>query len=219
METLALHERFEMETLEILNSKKLLDPLLFGGGTMLRLCHGLNRYSVDLDFYFFKEINNRKIHKQIIDCLSTQYQITDTAIKRFTLLYEFRNKVYPRRLKIEIRRQPKAFKYEENIAFSPHSTKQILLKSLTLEQMMENKIAAVLNRKEIRDGFDLEFLLRKGIKMDVSSSIKTSIKERITSFNKRDFTTTLSSLLSHTDRNYYTKNGFKFLREILGTLP
>ena len=56
MEALELHERFEIEALEVLNSAKLLEPLLFGGGTMLRLCHGLNRYSVDLDFYFKKKM-------------------------------------------------------------------------------------------------------------------------------------------------------------------
>ena len=40
-----------------MKSTKLLDPLVFGGGTMLRLCHDLNRYSVDLDFWFLKKIS------------------------------------------------------------------------------------------------------------------------------------------------------------------
>ena len=44
------HEIFEMEVLEKLKNARLLDPLVFGGGSMLRLCHELNRYSVDLDF-------------------------------------------------------------------------------------------------------------------------------------------------------------------------
>ena len=39
-----------------MNSAKLLDPLIFGGGSMLRLCHELNRYSVGLDFWFVKAI-------------------------------------------------------------------------------------------------------------------------------------------------------------------
>ena len=50
------HEIFEIEVLEKMKSTKILDPLVFGGGTMLRLCHELGRYSVDLDFWFIKEI-------------------------------------------------------------------------------------------------------------------------------------------------------------------
>ena len=52
MDILGRHEVSEIEVLDKLNSAKLLDPLVFGGDTMLRLCHELNRYSVDLDFWF-----------------------------------------------------------------------------------------------------------------------------------------------------------------------
>ena len=45
------HEIFEIEVLEKLKNARLLDSLVFGGGTMLRLCHELKRYSVDLDFW------------------------------------------------------------------------------------------------------------------------------------------------------------------------
>ncbi|MDH3259067.1 MAG: nucleotidyl transferase AbiEii/AbiGii toxin family protein, partial [Deltaproteobacteria bacterium] len=44
-----------MEVLEKLKNTGLLEPLVFGGGTMLRLCHELKRYSADLDFWFIKE--------------------------------------------------------------------------------------------------------------------------------------------------------------------
>lgn len=50
MQDLIMQERFEMEVLDKLNSSKILPKLVFTGGTMLRLCHGLNRYSADLDF-------------------------------------------------------------------------------------------------------------------------------------------------------------------------
>ncbi len=51
MQDLIQHEQFELEVLDRLNSGRLLTNLIFGGGTMLRLCHGLDRYSVDLDFW------------------------------------------------------------------------------------------------------------------------------------------------------------------------
>ena len=50
MRDLILHEQFELEILSRMQSGRLLDALVFTGGTMLRLCHGLERYSVDLDF-------------------------------------------------------------------------------------------------------------------------------------------------------------------------
>lgn len=50
MDTFQQHEVFEMEVLDRLKRANALAPLVFGGGSMLRLCHELNRYSVDLDF-------------------------------------------------------------------------------------------------------------------------------------------------------------------------
>ena len=55
MQALQDLEILEIEVLDILNSIKVLDSLYFGGGTMLRLCHNLNRYSTDLDFWLDKE--------------------------------------------------------------------------------------------------------------------------------------------------------------------
>ena len=51
MDTLQQHEVFEMEVLDKMKRAKLLDRLVFGGGSMLRLCHELNRYSVDLEYH------------------------------------------------------------------------------------------------------------------------------------------------------------------------
>ena len=56
MDILRQHEEFEIEVLEKMNSARLPDPLVFDGGSMLRLCHERNRYSVDLDFWFVKKI-------------------------------------------------------------------------------------------------------------------------------------------------------------------
>ena len=211
MQNLSLHEKFEIEALDALNSSKLLEPLLFGGGTMLRLCHGLNRYSVDLDFYFLKDMDIDMFHEKMLDCLSKRYNVTDSAKKHFTLLYEFKSKDYPQRLKIEIRRETRKFKYEESIAFSVHSTEQVLLKTLTPEQMMENKIEAFLDRSAIRDCFDIEFLMKKGVELKVDEKTSLEIKSRIGKFKNRDFDVSLGSLLGAEDRQYYSKNGFKIL--------
>jgi predicted nucleotidyltransferase component of viral defense system len=211
MQNLNLHEKFEIEALGVLNSKKLLEPLLFGGGTMLRLCHGLNRYSVDLDFYFSKDMDVDVFYNKILECLLEKYKITDSAKKHFTLLYEFKSKDYPQRLKIEIRKGMQKFKYEESIAFSVHSNEQVMLKTLTLEQMMENKIRAFLDRDAIRDCFDIEFLIKKGVVLNIDEKTKSEVKSKIEMFQKKDFDVSLGSLLSTEDRRYYSNNGFKVL--------
>lgn len=55
MDIFRQHELFEIEVLDKMRRFRLLEPIVFGGGTMLRLCHELNRYSADLDFWFVKQ--------------------------------------------------------------------------------------------------------------------------------------------------------------------
>ena len=56
MDIFQQHEIFEIEVLEKLKNNRFLESLVFGGGTMLRLCHDLPRYSADLDFWIVKDI-------------------------------------------------------------------------------------------------------------------------------------------------------------------
>lgn len=63
MEDLKKQEQFEIEVLDKLKSGKFLDVLIFTGGSMLRLCQGLDRLSIDLDFWLYKEIDVKIISK------------------------------------------------------------------------------------------------------------------------------------------------------------
>ena len=55
MTVLERHEMFEIEVLDRLKSARILDRLVFGGGTMLRLCHDMPRFSAELDFWKLRE--------------------------------------------------------------------------------------------------------------------------------------------------------------------
>lgn len=216
MDILKRHEMFEIEVLNRMNSARLLDPLVFGGGSMLRLCHELNRYSVDLDFWFIKEIPQDEYFKNISLVLKKDYEITDKQKKHFTLLFELRSTKYPRRLKIEIRRKVEKCNYQEKIAFSNFSTKQILLKAHTLEQTMENKIRAFLDRGEIRDCFDLEFLLRKGVELTVENKEQLlAFQKKLSGLSNADYKVKLGSILDSNIRGFYFQDRFSFLREKL----
>jgi len=208
---LSKHEQLEMEILEGLNSRKLLSHVIFCGGTMLRLCHELNRYSVDLDFWLISKEKRDYIFEQMKDYLRERFLIK-TSHKRFdSILIEFARKGYPRNLKIEIREDKEKVKHEEKIAFSKHSSTQVMVKAATLEEMMRAKIETFLTRVGIRDAFDLEFLLRRGIKLDASSKELKEMAKLVKKFKTKDYRVTLGSLLEFKDRKYYKEANFRYL--------
>lgn len=219
MDILRQHEIFEIEVLDKMNSAKVLEPLVFGGGTMLRLCHEIDRYSVDLDFWFIKRISQSKYFERIRKALEKDYEITDSQMKYHTLLFELRSALYSKRLKIEIRREKKDCDFQEKIAFSRFSTKQVLLKAHTLNQTMKNKIEAFLDREEIRDCFDIEFLLRRGVELPALTDRQyKAFQKKLVRFKERDFKVTLGSILESEIRNYYVEQRFGYLEEKLASL-
>jgi len=212
MTVLARHELFEIEILEYLKNNRFVEPLVFGGGTMLRLCYELNRYSADLDFWMIKNIDIKKYFNRLKKSLESLFELTDAYNKFNTLLFEIRSQKSPKRLKIEIRkRMARKGDYQERIAFSKYDTKQVLLRVFTLEQMMENKIEAALDRKDIRDFFDIEFLLRQGIPLKVMHSKLVGLKRVAAGFKNGDFKVTLGAVLDADMRQYYIKNRFDCL--------
>ncbi|HFE64707.1 MAG TPA: hypothetical protein ENK14_09890 [Caldithrix sp.] len=210
------HEIFEMEVLDRLKSGNLLQPLVFGGGSMLRLCFELNRYSVDLDFWFIKEVDVAVYFEKCRQLLQSEYEITDEQNKFHSLLFEIRSGNYLRRLKIEIRKAVKECDFQESIAWSRFSNKQVLLRTHTLEQSMKNKVEALINRNEIRDAYDIEFLLRKGISLpEMASEQRALLLRKINSYRKDDFRVKLGSVLEREMRDYYVVHGFRLLEEKL----
>ncbi len=213
------HETFEMEVLEQLKNKRLLEYLVFGGGSMLRLCHELPRYSVDLDFWRIKEIEPDNLFAMFHQFLGDKYEITDEQIKHFSLLFEIRSTHFPKRLKIEIRKKIEYWDLQEKIAYSKFTTKQVILKAHTLEQTMRNKINALMERSEIRDSFDIEFLIRQGIGLpNLSAAEISNLTDRINTFKANDFKVTLGSVLDTDLRTYYIENRFQILEYKLKNL-
>ena len=215
MNDLIQQEIFEIEVLAWLKNKGFLRNMIFGGGTMLRLCYGLKRYSVDLDFWAYRVDRIDQFFINLKDSLKIDYDLTDAQKKYYTLLFEIKKAPYPRKLKIEIRKENKESDFQEIIAYSPYANQQVLLKSFTLEQMMKNKIKALLERKEIRDVFDIEFLSRKSVNISANYEELKKIKEIIKGFKKRDYYVTLGSLLDDDTREYYKEVKFTYLLGII----
>ncbi len=211
MQNLIAQEQFEMEVLDRLNSMRLLQALTFGGGTMLRLCHGLDRYSVDLDFWLVDPLRAETLFAELKTHLARFYTLRDTASKHYSLLFELGSPSYPRSLKIEIRKDPGRPDTEPAIAYSPHSNRQVLLRAMTLNQMMILKTRALLDRAEIRDAYDMEFMVKRGIPLPAGVDVPERLLQRINSFSKTDYSSKLGSLLEPEKRIYYREQNFRIL--------
>jgi hypothetical protein len=176
----------------------------------------LNRYSADLDFWFAKQTDQDTYFDKFERLFENVYEITHAQVKHFTLLFELRAGSYPKRLKIEIRREILNIDFQDKIAFSKFATKQIVLKALTLEQAMKNKVSAFMDRGEIRDGFDIEFLLRKGIDLpEMHPEFWSLFKQKINRLKDVDFKVKLGSILENDVREYYATRKFAYLEEKL----
>ncbi|MCX5686564.1 MAG: hypothetical protein NTW09_03790, partial [Candidatus Omnitrophica bacterium] len=66
-------------------------------------------------------------------------------------------------------------------------------------------------RKDIRDFFDMEFLLKKGAVSGALGSKKEELLKILGSFKPEDYKVTLGAALNAELRNYYIKNGFNYL--------
>ena len=220
MRDLKQHEQLELEVLKLLSDHGFLNALVFGGGTCLRLCFGLDRYSIDLDFWQ-RNVIPKNYFKRMGAVLGGIYALTDFHEKHFSYLAELKSPNYPRKIKLEIRKMSQLKKNspetELGIAFSPFSMWQVRLNTFTLKQMWKNKVDALLERKEIRDAYDLEFIYKKGAAdlTGLSMSERTAMLSILDSFKPIDFKVTLGSLLEFKERDYYTTNGFKILKQAL----
>jgi len=205
-----------MRALQWLASKRFLGHLVMGGGTMLRLCHDLPRYSIDMDFWFYREEESGAFYTRLSEAMQQEWDVTDAWNKHFSILLEIRRAKGAPRLKIEVRKvvAPRNSS-EQKIAYSPHFPEQVLVRGFTLKQMFRNKVAAFLDRGEVRDAFDIEFLVRKGIEPQLSDEEKKAVMSRLKGFTKRDLQVKLGSILGAELREYYKTNRFTFLEEKL----
>ena len=221
MQYLIKQEQFELEVLDRLQSGRFLDRLVFGGGAMLRLCFGLDRYSVALDFWLLnknreKDFDHTAWFSGLQQFLARFYEIRDAADKFHTLVIELKSLDYPRSLKLEVRKGVKMMKTERAIAYSRHSSVQVYVRTIPLQDMMMSKIDAFLQRKEIRDAYDLEFLVKKGIEIDIPPERADQVLTAIAALTRQDYNVKLSSLLETDQRLYYRQNNFKILKSYLG---
>ena len=75
------------------------------------------------------------------------------------------------------------------------------------------------NCADLKTCFDLEFLIKKGISLDIPQDKLKKLLKGIEALSKNDYTVKLGSLLEASERQYYSKENFKILKStIIGKL-
>ena len=208
------------------------DKAAFYGGTCLRIFHGLNRFSEDMDFTLLKEDNSfhfEHYFQPIIDqfaLVGRKVEIKKKDKKSFgkvesaflkdnTDVYDLSFQTEKSiRVKIEVDTiPPLKFTTEQRLLLQP---KSFMTRCVTLPDLFAGKMHALAfrvwkNRIKGRDWYDFEWYVRNGIPLDWNH-----LQERIRQFNGQEMTleefkTTLRERLSGTDINRVKEDALPFL--------
>lgn len=160
--------------------------LVFKGGTALYKIHGLNRFSEDLDFTGeIEESTVRRISEYLKD-FGYETEILKKDVKTGTLLtfitqgflYQGTNESKAR-IQMDVSgtgvnldpKWPQFFSLYPDIP-------SFKLRVMDLEEIMAEKVRALLVRKKARDAYDIWYLLNKGVIMNISL-----IREKLKMYN------------------------------------
>ena len=221
--TNALHEVMQQVTLAGLHRGGFFDKAAFYGGTCLRIFHGVQRFSEDMDFsllqsdesfmlenYFESIINefnalgrnvviNRKIKKNESN-VESAFLKDDTAIYNLQFTTEHAIKI---KIEVDIN-PPLGFSTESKLLLLPYS---FMTRCYTLPDLYAGKMHALLfrnwkNRVKGRDWYDFEWYVRNNVALDLKHLCERtyqfgSLKEG--ELTQDNFKSLLKEKISHTN--------------------
>ena len=176
----------------------------FYGGTCLRIFHGLQRFSEDMDFSLLAPDENfdfSKYFQPIVDAFALvgrEVEITKKDKKSFgkvesaflkdnTDVYDVTFQTEKSiKIKIEVDTNPPLnFTTEQKLLLQPHS---FMTRCFTLPDLFAGKMHALVyrawkNRVKGRDWYDFEWYVRNGVALDFAH-----LAERCRQFNGEDIT-------------------------------
>ena len=180
------------------------DKAAFYGGTCLRIFHGLNRFSEDMDFTLLKEdssFNFEQYFQPVIDQFAlvgrkveikkkdkkSFGKVESAFLKDTTDVYDISFQTERSfKVKIEVDTVPPLkFATEQKILLQP---KSFLTRCVTLPDLYAGKMHALVfrawkSRIKGRDWYDFEWYVRNGIPLDWNH-----LHERILQFNGQEMT-------------------------------
>ena len=210
------------------------DVAAFYGGTCLRIFHGLQRFSEDMDFSLLsadKDFDFSKYFQPIIDTFSLVGReveikkkdkmnfgkVESAFLKDNTNVYDISFQTEKSiKIKIEVdTAPPMKFSTEQKLLLLPNS---FMTRCFTLPDLFAGKMHALVfrswkNRVKGRDWYDFEFYVRHGVSLDF-----THLQERIRQFNGEEmnlneFKNRLKERLTTTDINQVKADVLPFVRD------
>lgn len=210
------------------------DVAAFYGGTCLRIFHGLQRFSEDMDFsllapddkfdftkYFQpiidefaivgREVEIRKKDKKGFGKVESAFLKDNTDV--YDVSFQTDKSI---KIKIEVDTQPPlGFKTEQKLLLQPHS---FMTRCFTLPDLFAGKMHALVyrgwkNRVKGRDWYDFEWYVRHNVPLDFSH-----LAERIRQFNNEEigrtqFMAQLKDRLASADINQVKSDVLPFIRD------
>ncbi len=241
-------ELLHYDILFALDETKLLDRLVFQGGTSLRLCRGSNRYSEDLDFAGGKDFSSKMLieMKEVIEKYIGEPYGLEVTVKEPSSLkkdpkyaelnvdkWQIAVVTLPKqkhlakqRIKLEVANIPAYTKEPlplgKNYDFLPDGYSSTLIYTETLDEVMADKIISLpATQKYIRhrDVWDLVFLKRNGAALNIDLVIRKIEDYKIEGF-KDMLDARISSLKDIVYGEAFSKEMERFLARVTfdGTL-
>ncbi len=209
------------------------DNAAFYGGTCLRIFHGLQRFSEDMDFSLLKPDDNfdfKKYFQPIIDqfvIVGREVEITkkdkrifgkveSAFLKDTTDVYDISFRAEKSiKIKIEVDTQPPLeFSTEHKLLLQPYS---FMTRCFTLPCLFAGKMHALVfrswkKRVKGRDWYDFEWYVRNRVPLDFKH-----LQERIRQFNglvvnQKEFLAMLKDKLATTNINQVKQDVMPFLK-------
>lgn len=221
-----------------LNRGGFFDSAAFYGGTCLRIFHGLNRFSEDMDFslttpdekfqfekffpyivdefaYVGRKVEIHKKEKRTFGRVESAFLKDDTDVYDLTFQTEKSIKI-----KIEVdTNPPMRFNTEDKLLLQPFS---FMVRCFTLPDLFAGKMHALLfrnwkNRVKGRDWYDFEWYVRNGVPLDFAH-----LQERVRQFNGlemglEEFMERLKERLSSTDIKMVKQDVEPFMKNVSET--
>ena len=205
--TNATHEVMQQIALAGLYRGGFFDRAAFYGGTCLRIFHGMQRFSEDMDFSLLQtdenfELENyfeaiiaefKALGKEVViqkKAKTTQKNVESAFLKENTEIYNLQFTTEKRiKIKIEVDTQPPlGFATEYKLLLLPFS---FMTRCYSLSDLYAGKMHAFLfrnwqNRVKGRDWYDFEWYVRNNIALNFNHLQKRA--EQISALNEKDFT-------------------------------
>lgn len=200
----AIYEVLQQVVLSGLHRGGFFDEAAFYGGTCLRIFHGLNRFSEDMDFSLLKKNPDFTLEKYfpaiVEECKMLGREVTITRkdkhhfgkvesafLKDSTDVYNIAFQTDKAiKIKIEVDTQPPLdFVTEQRLLLQPHS---FMTRCFALPDLYAGKMHALVYRQwksriKGRDWYDFEWYVRNGVALDFKH-----LQMRVAEFNGIELT-------------------------------